>query len=194
VLRWREDIAYLASRLPQVRADGLGSVSRAAWDSAASQLEAVVPRLTDGQLLVGMARMVAMLHDGHATGRPDRRIRRRPGISAARIGYHHRVHRWRRERHESRRGHARHRDRPDPAPGPGLASTISTPPTTSDTRSCACSSSQTNAAMPCGLDSSSGSSGTAASCRAKYVSWCSYRPGARGASANPACRSRPACR
>ena len=63
VLRWREDIAYLASRLPQVRVDGLGSVSRAAWDSAASRLEAAVPRLTDGQLLVGLARMVAMLHD-----------------------------------------------------------------------------------------------------------------------------------
>ena len=63
VLRWREDIAYLASRLPQVRVDGLGSVSRAAWDSAASRLEAVVPQLSDGQLLAGLARMVAMLHD-----------------------------------------------------------------------------------------------------------------------------------
>jgi hypothetical protein len=63
VLRWREDIAYLASELPQVRADGLGPVSRAAWDSATSRLEAAVPQLTDGQLLVGLARMVAMLHD-----------------------------------------------------------------------------------------------------------------------------------
>lgn len=43
--------------------NGLGSVSRVAWDSAASRLEAVVPQLTDGQLLVGMARMVAMMHD-----------------------------------------------------------------------------------------------------------------------------------
>jgi hypothetical protein len=63
VLRWREDIAYLASELPQVRAGGLGPVRRAAWDSAASRLEAAVPQLTDGQLLVGLARMVAMLHD-----------------------------------------------------------------------------------------------------------------------------------
>ncbi len=63
VLRWREDIAYLASELPRVRVDGLGAVSRSAWDSAASRLEAKVPRLTDGQLLVGLARMVAMLHD-----------------------------------------------------------------------------------------------------------------------------------
>jgi hypothetical protein len=63
VLRWREDIAYLASELPQVRAGGLGPVSRTAWDSAASRLEAAAPQLTDGQLLVGLARMVAMLHD-----------------------------------------------------------------------------------------------------------------------------------
>jgi hypothetical protein len=63
VLRWREDIAYLASELPQVRAGGLGPVSRPAWDSAASQLEAAAPQLTNGQLLVGLARMVAMLHD-----------------------------------------------------------------------------------------------------------------------------------
>jgi hypothetical protein len=63
VRRWREDIAYLASELPQVRAAGLGPVSRAAWASAASRLEAAVPQLTDGQLLVGLARMVAMLHD-----------------------------------------------------------------------------------------------------------------------------------
>ena len=32
-------------------------------DAAAARLEAEVPRLTDGQLIVGMARMVAMLHD-----------------------------------------------------------------------------------------------------------------------------------
>ena len=63
VLRWREDIAYLASELPQVRAGGLGPVSRTTWDSAASRLEAAVPQLTEGQLLVRLARMVAMLHD-----------------------------------------------------------------------------------------------------------------------------------
>ena len=61
--RWQDDIAYLARTLPQVRAAGLGPVSRTAWDAAATRLEARVPRLTDGQIIVGMARMVAMLHD-----------------------------------------------------------------------------------------------------------------------------------
>jgi hypothetical protein len=63
VVRWRDDIAYLARELPLVRVDGLGPVSRAAWDSAAARLETEVPQLTDGQLLVRLARMVALLHD-----------------------------------------------------------------------------------------------------------------------------------
>jgi hypothetical protein len=67
--RWQRDIAYLARELPQARAEGglgpaaLGPVSQAAWNAAAARLEARVPRLTDGQVIVGLARMVAMLHD-----------------------------------------------------------------------------------------------------------------------------------
>jgi hypothetical protein len=61
--RWQRDIAYLARKLPQVRKAGLGPVSRTAWDATAARLEAEVPRLTDGQVVVGMARLVAMLHD-----------------------------------------------------------------------------------------------------------------------------------
>lgn len=45
VRQWREDISYLASELPLVRMDGLGSVSRAAGDLTASRLEAEAPRL-----------------------------------------------------------------------------------------------------------------------------------------------------
>jgi hypothetical protein len=61
--RWQRDVAYLASELPQVHVGGLLKVPRPAWAAAASRLEAAVPRLTDGQVIVGMARMVAMLHD-----------------------------------------------------------------------------------------------------------------------------------
>jgi len=46
-----------------VHAGGLTNVSRAAWTDAARRLQRQVPRLTDGQVIVGMARMVAMLHD-----------------------------------------------------------------------------------------------------------------------------------
>ncbi|GEM_PF-3110825 len=61
--RWRQDIAYLASRLPKVHVHGLLRVRASAWHAAAARLEAAVPHLTDGQIIVGMARMVAMLHD-----------------------------------------------------------------------------------------------------------------------------------
>ena len=40
-----------------------GAGEAAAGDAAAARLEAEVPRLTDGQVIVGMARMVAMLQD-----------------------------------------------------------------------------------------------------------------------------------
>lgn len=60
---WQRDVAYLARRLPLVHVDGLADVSRTAWMAAAHRLEQQVPRLSDGQVIVGMARMVAMLHD-----------------------------------------------------------------------------------------------------------------------------------
>jgi hypothetical protein len=63
VQRWRADITYLTSELPRLRIHGLGSVSRSTWDAAAASLAAQAPQISDGQLLVGMARMVALLHD-----------------------------------------------------------------------------------------------------------------------------------
>ncbi len=60
---WQQDVAYLARELPLVHVDGVTGTTKSAWDAAASQLESQVPRLSDGQVIVGMARMVAMLHD-----------------------------------------------------------------------------------------------------------------------------------
>jgi hypothetical protein len=60
---WRQDIAYLSRELPAVRHARLGPVTPAAWHAAAARLEAAVPRLTGGQIVAGMARLVAMLHD-----------------------------------------------------------------------------------------------------------------------------------
>jgi hypothetical protein len=61
--RWQQDVSYLARALPVYREAGLGAVSRSAWDAAAARLEAQVPQLTDGQVVVRLAQMVAMLHD-----------------------------------------------------------------------------------------------------------------------------------
>jgi hypothetical protein len=62
-LRWRADISYLTGRLPRVHVDGLTGTTQPAWRSAATRLAAEVPRLTNGQVIAGMARLVAMLHD-----------------------------------------------------------------------------------------------------------------------------------
>jgi len=61
--RWRRDIAYLARRLPQVHVNALTGVSGQKWFAAAAQLEARVPRLSDGQLIVGIMSLVALLRD-----------------------------------------------------------------------------------------------------------------------------------
>ena len=53
----------MARELPAVRAAGLGSVPERMWDAAAARLETDVPGLTEGQLFVRLAQMVAMLHD-----------------------------------------------------------------------------------------------------------------------------------
>lgn len=62
-LRWRADISYLATQLPEVHVDGLTGTTRPAWRAAGARLAAAVPRLTNGQVIAGMARLVAMLHD-----------------------------------------------------------------------------------------------------------------------------------
>jgi len=61
---WQQDIAYLATRLPRVHVDGLtGGTTSARWNAAADRLKADVPHLTNGQIITGMARIVAHLHD-----------------------------------------------------------------------------------------------------------------------------------
>src|ERR1700761_5180107 len=61
---WQEDIAYLTAELPKVHVDQLtGGVTKSQWDAAAARLEAQVPRLSGGQIIAGMARMIARLRD-----------------------------------------------------------------------------------------------------------------------------------
>jgi hypothetical protein len=60
---WQRDIAYLTTKLPTVRIDGLGSARRSVWNAAAARLSAQVPWLTNRQVIVRLLRMVAMIHD-----------------------------------------------------------------------------------------------------------------------------------
>ena len=67
VRNWRADIAYLARELPRVHVNGLTGADRATWNAAATRLEAQVPELTDGQIVAGLLRQVALLHDDETT-------------------------------------------------------------------------------------------------------------------------------
>src|SRR5215470_10607022 len=63
VRSWRADIAYLARELPRRHINGLTGADQATWNAAAARLEAQVPKLTNGQIVVGLFRQVALLHD-----------------------------------------------------------------------------------------------------------------------------------
>jgi len=63
VAGWRRDIAFVAAELPRVHVDGLTGVSRPTWESAAARLEAQVPHLSNGQVILGIRRVVALLRD-----------------------------------------------------------------------------------------------------------------------------------
>ncbi len=62
-LHWQQDVAYLARELPRVHVDGLTGTTRSAWEAAAARLQAQVPQRSDGQMVAGLAAIVAMLHD-----------------------------------------------------------------------------------------------------------------------------------
>lgn len=61
--QWQQDIGYLATELPRVHVNGLTGVSQPAWDAAVRRLEARLPRLSNGQVILGIRRLVALLHD-----------------------------------------------------------------------------------------------------------------------------------
>jgi len=63
--QWREDLHTLATELPERHRDAFHAVSRAAFDSAVGELDRAIPTLSDAGVIVGMARIVAMLGDGH---------------------------------------------------------------------------------------------------------------------------------
>jgi hypothetical protein len=65
--RWQRDIAYLAEKLPRVHIHGITGVSKDRWDATAASLESTVPRLTNGQVILGIMRLVALLHDDETT-------------------------------------------------------------------------------------------------------------------------------
>ena len=72
VRQWREDLAYLARELPRRHKNLFHSISRAQFDSALAVLDRKLPGLARHQVIIELARLVALVGDGHTNVAPTR--------------------------------------------------------------------------------------------------------------------------
>src|SRR5436309_11393536 len=63
--RWRQDLRYLAAELPRLHGNLFFELKREEFESALQELDAAVPNLSDEEIAVGMARIVARADDAH---------------------------------------------------------------------------------------------------------------------------------
>ncbi|ANM30889.1 hypothetical protein ABI59_16880 [Acidobacteria bacterium Mor1] len=68
--KWQKDLRELKEQLVERHVDPFHSVSREEFEAAASDLEERIPTLTQPEILVGIAQLVAMVGDGHTSFYP----------------------------------------------------------------------------------------------------------------------------
>ena len=72
VADWREDLAYMAREMARRHRNLYHTVSRERFDSAVADLNRRIPRLERHQVIVELARIVALVGDGHTNIAPTR--------------------------------------------------------------------------------------------------------------------------
>lgn len=70
--KWREDLRVMAQEMPKYHKDLFHTVTRLQFDSAVASLSKRIPQLTRHQIIVEMARIAAMIGDGHTNIAPSR--------------------------------------------------------------------------------------------------------------------------
>jgi Peptidase family S41 len=70
--KWREDLRYMAEQMPQVHKNLFHTMTRIHFDEAIKKLDERIPALGRHQIIVEMARIVAMVGDGHTNISPTR--------------------------------------------------------------------------------------------------------------------------
>jgi hypothetical protein len=79
---WREDLRYLAAELPKRHQNLFHTMSRAQFEQAIAALDTRIPELARHQVIVELARIVALIGDGHSrldlAGGPNIGFRRYP--------------------------------------------------------------------------------------------------------------------
>ena len=63
--QWREDLKYLADRLPHNHKNAFHRVTREQFLAAVQSLDGKIPSLADHEVIVGMMRLFTMVGDGH---------------------------------------------------------------------------------------------------------------------------------
>jgi hypothetical protein len=78
--RWAQDLDYLVENIATLHRNAFWRVSRADFTARAAELRAQIPTLTDSEIMIGMARLLALIGDGYT--RPylleDGRLRQFP--------------------------------------------------------------------------------------------------------------------
>ncbi len=64
-LAWQQDLDTIATQLPRLHPNLFFQVSRPDWNQAVADLRAAIPQLTDVQVMAGLARVTALVGDGH---------------------------------------------------------------------------------------------------------------------------------
>jgi len=72
VVAWREDLRYMAAEMATRHKNLYHTVSRERFDSAVTALDRRIPSLARHQVVVEMARVVALVGDGHTNIAPTR--------------------------------------------------------------------------------------------------------------------------
>src|SRR5262245_8173138 len=69
---WREDLRFMAQEMPRRHRNLFHTMTRAQFDAAVAALDRRIPSLQRHQIIVEMARIAAMVGDGHTNIAPTR--------------------------------------------------------------------------------------------------------------------------
>ena len=72
VVSWREDLRFMAREMERRHRNLYHTVSRASFDSAVTALHQRIPTLARHEIIVELARIVALVQDGHTNVAPTR--------------------------------------------------------------------------------------------------------------------------
>ncbi len=70
--QWRADLCFLAEEMPKQHKNLFHTMTREQFESAVKKLDSQIPNLSQQQIIVELARIVAMVGDGHTSLSPAR--------------------------------------------------------------------------------------------------------------------------